>query len=231
MTAGDAEELLKRAHAAEAQARECLAEARRLTQRASELDSLDALNELVRLSVADGNVDKAVWLLRNAVHCDPDLPAGRLVSVAPDIAGPAWARDPEGKYHWPGAGVFTVIAADPVRAAATLDRTRGKLMLVDEYGTVHANYDELEATIERYSAEGRWDLPYTPNFASDVKRCQYGVEVMLDTKGVMWQAMARALAEVIAQALREDGVAGHITGWRPEISRLMTVWNPGGARD
>jgi hypothetical protein len=78
--------------------------------------------------------------------------------------------------------------------------------------------------IKRYGSEGRWDHPYTPNFAFDVEWCQYAAGISLDTKGTISEAMARAMGEVIAGALRDDGVAGHITGWCPEIEHLMMVW-------
>jgi hypothetical protein len=136
MAADDAGSFLARARGLETDAHERMAEAQQLVRRAATLGSLQALNELVRLCAAERNINEAYWLLMNAVHLDPDLAQEQLVSVAPDIAGPAWARDADGNYDWPGAGVFTVIAADSARAAATLDRIAEKLMLVDEHGTV-----------------------------------------------------------------------------------------------
>ena len=225
MTDEDPKELLRHARDAESAARGHLAEALRLTRLAYERGSVDALHELVRRRMEEGNVAEAEWLLRNASH-QSALPRDESVSIAPDVAGPAWADDGSGNFDWSGAGVFTVIADDPARAAAALSRVAGALMLVDEHGTVYADIEELEAVVERYSEEGRWDIPYTPNFVFDVRWCQFGAEVTVDTKGTMTAAMARSMAELIAGALREDGVAAHVTGWRPALGTLMTAWNP-----
>ena len=225
MTDEDPKELLRQARNAESVARERLAEASRLTRLAYEVGSVDALHELVRLRVKEGNVVEAQWLLRNASH-QSALPRDQSVTIAPDVAGPAWADNGSGNFDWPGAGMFTVIADDPARAAAALSRVAGELMLVDEHGTVYADIEEVEAVAERYSEEGRWDIPYTPNFVFDVRWSQFGAEVTVDTKGTMTAAMARSMAELIARALRENGVAAHVTGWRPELGGLMTAWNP-----
>lgn len=218
---GDAQAMFEIDTRSEDRARELLVYAREAFRRGADAGSLDAVHALVRLHVAAREYDDAQWLLHDAERRHPDVSAARLISVAPDVLGPL-TFDGDGADDYPGAGVFTVISPHAFRAAAAVARVAGRLMNVNEHGDIQPA-DELP--------DETGDIPYTPNFVFDVQWCQYGSEVMLDTKGVMWAAMGRTMVGILVDALAADRISAHVVGHRSDLRAELQVWKDPGAGD
>jgi hypothetical protein len=200
----------------EQQGRELIAEARAWYKRSFDARSLDGLNALIRLTVADGDYAEAHWLMRAAASMCHDRPGESLVTVAPDVLGRTVSLDGDDVDDVVGAGDFTVVSPDPDRAAAAVARVADELMNVDERG--------VYITTEQWVGEGRDDEAYTPNYLFPTQVSEAGARVSLDTKGVMWSAMGRTMVGILADALAADRVPAHITGFRADLDRRWRDW-------
>jgi TPR repeat protein len=206
---GDRDAMFELAEVTERQARTLLGDAREWYSRAARAGSLEASLALAGLAVQEGDYENCRWHLADAERRHVDVPADRLVTVAPDVLGPRLSLDGDGADEFRGAGVFTVISPHARRAAGAVARVASQLLYVDEHGVLD---------------EGLDGEAYTPNYLYDVKWCGYGAMVSLDTKSVMWAAMGRTMVGILVGALAADRVPAHITGYRGDLDTQWSEW-------
>lgn len=220
----DAQAMVELATRLESLARQLLEDSKATFIRAANAGSLNAALAMVRLAVADGDYDRAQALM--VYYERAGVPAHQLVEVMQDrdLVG-AELVEYDGFYVAEADAKFTVISPYPARAAAAVARVAGQLMTVDVYGDIQSLEDEEK------DGGTPHDIPYTPNYLSEVMWCRYGPAVSLDTKGETTLPMARKMASILADALIADAVPAYITGpWPgPGAVRWHRVGEPGDA--
>ena len=96
-----------------------------------------------------------------------------------------------------GSPAFRVRSTDHEAAARALHAAALRMISVDEEG------EELEA----WSDTGE---TYTPNYVSDVFLSPEGPWLSIDTQGVLYPQMVRAMIQVLVEELQRSGVEAHI---------------------
>lgn len=107
---------------------------------------------------------------------------------------------------WETSPAFLVLSNDAKKAADALGRAAVRFFHIDEYGR--------ELKLEQREAEEQaaktWDVPYTPNFISDVYLTPHGPMVWTDTKGELTRPMGDAMLQVLLDELRAEGITAHV---------------------
>jgi hypothetical protein len=91
--------------------------------------------------------------------------------------------------------------AGPVVAA--LERASERFMGVDTNGVEHATYESLIS-----AADAGAD---SPSYVSDPEVTERGVEVYIDCKGVIEDAMGATLRKILTEELAAAGYAGRVS--------------------
>ncbi|MDJ0459912.1 hypothetical protein PUN71_022140 [Arthrobacter sp. NQ7] len=130
-----------------------------------------------------------------------------MVNAAPDIF------DQQGdKYEaslgdgWETSPAFLVLSDDDGKAAHALGRAGVRFSHIDEYGR---ELTPEQRDVEEQAAK-TWDVPYTPNFISDVYLTPRGPMVWTDTKGELTRAMGEAMLRVLLEELRAEGITARV---------------------
>ena len=89
---------------------------------------------------------------------------------------------------------------DTTVVVAALRQTSARFMLVDETGVEHVTGEALESG----------EL-YSPNYVSDPEITSRGIEVYVDCKGAIGDAMADKLREILVEELSAVGYAGTVS--------------------
>lgn len=122
-------------------------------------------------------------------------PATSAVTLDPDVF--AYDELEEHSYE-----TFVVAGADDPRTSAAvvqaLRRAGNRFLATDETGVEHRSGAEVEAA----AVAGL----YTPNYVSDPTPTAAGVEVYVDCKGVIEDAMAATFRRVLTEELAQVGV-------------------------
>jgi hypothetical protein len=89
---------------------------------------------------------------------------------------------------------------EPTVVVEALDAAAARFMLVDEVGTVHPDFDAMEAA----------GVISAASYVSDAEVTERGVEVYIDCQGSVEDAVAVALRGIIANALENVVTDAHI---------------------
>ena len=133
----------------------------------------------------------------------PVTVATQLMQLATD------ARLATSEHGLPG---FLVRSTDHEAAAAALHAAALRLINIDEMG------EELE----EWSDTGE---TYTPNWVSDIHLSTDGPWLVIDTQGVFYPRMLRAMILVLLEELRRRGVDAHVEAPARDLPQDRT-WRP-----
>jgi hypothetical protein len=89
---------------------------------------------------------------------------------------------------------------EPRIVADALDAVAPKFMLVDEVGTLHSDFDAMNAA----------GVISAASYVSDAEVTERGVEVYIDCQGAVEDAVAVALRGVLANALENVVTQAHV---------------------
>jgi hypothetical protein len=107
---------------------------------------------------------------------------------------------------WETSPAFLVVSDDDSKATDALGRAAVRFFHIDEYGRELAP----EQRMAEEQAAKTWDVPYTPNFISDVYLTPRGPMVWTDTKGELTRQMGDAMLQVLFDELRAEGITAHV---------------------
>ena len=125
------------------------------------------------------------------------------VTVAPHLLEQLAREDRQpGSEH--GSPAFLVRSTDFEAAASALHAAALRFINIDEEG------EELE----EWSDTGE---TYTPNYVSDIYLSPNGPWLSIDTKGVLFPTMVRAMIGVLVEELQRRGVEAHIEAPTPGL--------------
>lgn len=122
----------------------------------------------------------------------------------PAVLGEGWETSPS----------FLVLSNDDRKAAAALGRAALRFYDIDEFGR-ELPRGQREAEEQ---AATTWDIPYTPNYISDVYVTPRGPMVWTDTKGDLPRAMGDAMLRVLLDELRVEGITAHVVRAPVDVS-------------
>lgn len=97
--------------------------------------------------------------------------------------------------------VVTQVPDDGAVVAALL-RASARFMDVDTDGVEHASYESMSAAVNAGAD--------SPSYVSDPENTVRGIEVYVDCKGVIMDAMAATLRSILAEELAAAGYAGTV---------------------
>lgn len=97
-------------------------------------------------------------------------------------------------------------AADPRAAAAALSRAGDRFYSVTDDG---CELSKQQLREEEAPATGT-DLPYTPNWVSEVRLAPRGPWCYVDCKGYIPPAMRDRMIEILVEELERAGVSGRV---------------------
>lgn len=123
-----------------------------------------------------------------------------MITIDPDVL----AYDDERGYS---LETFAVTGGfEPPVVAAALDAAADRFMLVDEAGTVHADFDSMQA-------EG---VISAASYVSDAEVTDHGVELYIDCQGAVEDPVAIALRAILADVLEATVSEAYVVAVRIE---------------